>query len=371
MNTTQETKELPKRAFLVSVYDGSIKEAEAAALSREFTGLTATLGLEIAAQEAVHIREHTAKYAMGTGKAAELAERAKEAGADCIIFNGDLSPSQQRNWEELSGIAAIDRQELIIQIFASRAQTKEAVLQVSLAQLTYSLPRLSHKYIDLARQRGGRYGSKGKGETRLETDRRLVQERIHRLKRELRTVKKQRDVQRKQRERQGIPLVAIVGYTNAGKSSLLKALTGADVFIEDKLFATLDPVTRRIMNPDGLTYLLTDTVGFIRRLPHALVNAFHSTLEEAALSDLLLHVLDATDPDIEACYQTTRKVLAELGAQEVPSLVVLNKVDKITGSEQEALVRQYPGSLCASAMEKQGLDALKTLIGQRLLELRV
>ncbi|MCL2602551.1 MAG: GTPase HflX, partial [Treponema sp.] len=230
-----------RRALLVGVRDGRASKKEAETLARELEGLVDTLGLEAAALEMVHVRrgEGTAKYGMGTGKSAELAEKAAELNVDCIIFDRDISPSQQRNWEELAGIPVIDRQELIIQIFASRARTREAELQVTLAELRYSLPRLHHKYIDLSRQRGGRYGTKGSGETRFETDRRILEQRIHRLEEELEEVKLQRQVQRKQRERQGVPVCALVGYTNTGKSSILNALTGAGVFAEDKLFATL------------------------------------------------------------------------------------------------------------------------------------
>jgi GTP-binding protein HflX len=261
----------------------------------------------------------------------------------------------------------LDRQELIIKIFAARAATKEAELQVQLAELSYRLPRLAHQYIDLSRQRGGRYGTKGSGETRLETDRRKIQQRIHKLEKQIEEVAKQRQVQRRQRERRGMPVCAIVGYTNAGKSSLLNALTGSDVLVEDKLFATLDATTRRFEPAPGMAMLLTDTVGFIRRLPHSLIKAFRSTLEEAAHANLLLHVLDASDTAIESCYQTTVSVLSDLGAGAIPVITVLNKTDCLQNTTQrEALLARFPESAAVSAKNGSGLDDLKKLIEKKL-----
>jgi GTP-binding protein HflX len=298
---------------------------------------------------------------MGTGKAQELAEKAAELKADCIIVDWDPSPTQQRNWENLTGIPLVDRQELIIKIFADRASTREAELQVRLAELTYSLPRLAHKYIDLSRQRGGRYGTRGSGETRLELDRRQVEQRIQRLQEELDEVRRQRQVQRRQRERQGIPVCALVGYTNAGKSSLMNALTGADLMVENKLFVTLDAVSRRFEVSKDFPVLLVDTVGFIRNLPHTLVDAFHSTLEEAALADLLVHVADASDPDMEDCCQTTLRVLQDLGAGDIPMITVLNKIDK-----PEASAAAVPGAVRVSVRRRWGLEELREQMGQLL-----
>ena len=384
MEKLYETAIRPTRVFLIGIRDGRAAQARAESQDREIKSLIYTLGLEIAGQELVNVRDKQPKYGMGSGKAAEIAEKAAQAPADCLLFDWEASPSQQRNWEDLSGIPAIDRQELIIRIFADRAATTEAELQVKLAELEYSLPRLSHKYIDLSRQRGGHYGTRGSGETKLETDRRKVQQQIHRLEKELEVIKKQRQTRRKQRTRQGMPVCAIVGYTNAGKSSLLNALTGADVLVEDKLFATLDTATRRFDYAPGSTVLLTDTVGFIRRLPHSLVKAFRSTLEEAALADLLIHVLDAAEPDIDSFYNTTRTVLAELGAENIPVITVLNKADRLEkavlpsglptvdpqlpedGAETariESLRARFPGSIFTSVKNGTGLVELKQAIG--------
>jgi GTP-binding protein HflX len=363
MQQLHETGERPRRAFLVSVFTGQDAAAEAESLGRELRGLAESLGLEIAAFETVHARDRQPKFGMGTGKAAELAEKAAALEADCLVFDWNPSPSQQRNWEELAGIPVVDRQELIIRIFAERAATREAELQARLAELSYRLPRLAHKYIDLSRQRGGRYGTRGAGETRLETDRRQVERRIHQLEKEIEAVKKQRQVRRRQRERTGLPVCAVVGYTNAGKSSLLNALTGADALVEDKLFATLDATTRRFEPEPGRAALLTDTVGFIRQLPHSLVKAFRSTLEEASLAELLIHVLDASDPDIERFYETTCSVLRELDAAEIPQIIVLNKIDLPQAAAQTAaLLDRFPGSLAVSAKNRTGLEALQKRI---------
>lgn len=379
MRKLYETEERAKRAFLVSLAAGKTDGEEAP--GAELRRLAETLGLAVAGHETIRVRDRQPKFGMGSGKAAELAEKAAELEADCLVFDWDPSPSQQRNWEDLAGKPVVDRQELIIRIFADRAGTREAELQVKLAELSYFLPRLSHKYIDLSRQRGGRYGTRGGGETRLETDRRKIEQRIHRLEKELEEVRKQRQVRRRQRERQGLPVCAIVGYTNAGKSSLLNALTGADVPVEDKLFATLDAATRRFEPEPGMAALLTDTVGFIRRLPHSLIKAFRSTLEEAALADLLIHVLDASEPDIENCFETTLLVLRELGAGDIPIITVLNKIDRITalppgaaGTEAalpvEALLQRFPGSVALSAKNGTGLDELKKRIAASLREER-
>jgi GTP-binding protein HflX len=319
-------------------------------------------------KELFAIRERNPRFGMGTGKAQELSEKAHAAGAECIIFDREISPSQQRNWEQLSGLSVLDRQELIIRIFASRAKTKEAELQAELAELLYALPRLSHKYVDLSRQRGGRYGTRGEGETALETDRRNIRQRVTVLKGQIEDVRRSRKLQHKQREKQGTPVCALVGYTNAGKSSLHRALTGSDVLVEDKLFATLDPTARKISRllPSGTrkNIIMVDTVGFIRRLPHNLVDSFRSTLEEAAQADLLVHVLDAADPAREEYTKTVLDTLRSLGAGEIPLITAFNKADLLAPHERAVL--NVPDSAVISAKNKEGLDNLWILIEKNL-----
>jgi len=348
----------PERAFLVGIETSSIEGAEAASLLRELGGLAASLGLEVAGTMAVKIREKTASLFVGTGKAEEIKAAALAEDADSIVFDHPITPIQQRNWETLSGLKVYDRSELIIRIFSSRALTKEASLQVELARLEYSLPRLTHSYGALSRQRGGRYGTKGSGEQKLELDRRTIERRIHEIKEDLKDVRKSRDVQRKRRERVVLPRAAIVGYTNAGKSSLLNALTRAQVLAEDKLFATLDPTTRRLHLANGAAVLLTDTVGFVRNLPHGLVEAFKATLEEASSADILIHVADASDPEVEIHMATTEKVLAEIGAGSLPRVLVLNKADLVPAETIDHWKMIHPEGISLSAKTAQGLDGL-------------
>jgi GTP-binding protein HflX len=372
-----ETREKPKKALLVSIL--SREKPGGQSVVDELRGLVESLALEIAGHELIYLREKNSKFGLGSGKADELSQKAHDLAADCMVFDWNLddfsiNPSMQRNWEALSGLPAIDRQELIIRIFADRANTREAELQVKLAELIYSLPRLSHKYIDLSRQRGGSYGTKGSGETRLETDRRKVEKEINKLGKEIEEVRKQRRTQRRQRSKNGIPVCAIVGYTNAGKSSLLNALTGSDVPAQDKLFVTLDAVTRRFQPEPCVSVLLTDTVGFIRQLPHSLISAFRSTLEEAALADILIHILDAAEPDIDSNYSTTIAVLEELGAKDIPVITVLNKIDRLApdGSiSLEDIKIRYSGSIAVSAKEKTGLDELRKKIASMTANIKI
>ncbi len=345
----------PVLAILVGKTDDkSLSDEECV---RELASLADTAGLTVVGSVVLRRHEPAPKFGMGSGKAEEIAALAKELEASEIVFDFEISPTQQRNWDELSGITCLDRQELIIRIFAARALTREAVLQVELARLEYSLPRLAHTYEALSRQRGGRYGTKGSGETQLELDRRSVLNRISLIKKELTIVRRDRATQRKRRERVPVPSCAIVGYTNVGKSSLLNALTGAGVLSEDKLFATLDPTTRRYALPTGRTVLLTDTVGFIRNLPHSLVDAFHATLEEAAFADAILLVLDASDAEIGMQLATTREVLGEIGAGDEPVLLVLNKIDRVDGFTRARLASEYPDAVMISAHTKEGFDA--------------
>ena len=358
-----DVREKPKsvtRALLVGAWWKPQAVEEARSLLEELAELVDTLGLTVAGQVLARIDRPQAAYLVGTGKAEEVALQAKAQECDVIIFDNELTPGQQRKWEELSGLAVIDREEVILDIFNGRARTHEARLQVELARMEYSLPRLARLWGHLSRQQGGGLGGKGEGESQLEIDRRLVRRRIDTVKAELAEVRSRRATQRKQRERTPVPHAAIVGYTNAGKSSLLKKLTGADVLVEDKLFATLDPTTRRIDLPGGQPLLLTDTVGFVRKLPHRLVEAFKSTLEEALLSDFLVHLLDATQPEIFAFHRTTMDVLAELGAQDKRILTVFNKVDLLAPDDAtlNGLRRHFPDALFISTRSGAGLDEL-------------
>lgn len=334
MFDTREKPQMVEGAFLIGAYFDRAEEGNARALLEELAELVETLGIAIVGISCVFVRDRNKRYLTGSGKAKELMEEARKLGADCIVFDNELAPAQQRAWEEEGDITVIDREEVILDIFRMRARTREARLQVELARMQYSLPRLARMWSHLDRQRGASGGSsgggaaaRGEGEQQIEVDRRLARKRIDRIREELDEVRRNRQVQRKQRTDEGICQASIVGYTNAGKSSLLNRLSGSDVLAEDKLFATLDPTTRRVELPDGQALLLTDTVGFVRNLPHRLVEAFKATLEEAVIADFLIHVLDASSPEVYAFYETTRAVLQELGAADKPTVIVLNKVD--------------------------------------------
>jgi len=336
-----DTREKPSKvetAFLIGAYFDRADEDVARSLLDELAELVSTLGIEVVAKECTFIRTRSKRYFTGSGKAAEMMAAAHKLGADCIVFDNELAPAQQRAWESEGDITVTDREEVILDIFKMRAQTSEARLQVELARMQYSLPRLARMWSHLDRQGGGGSSggggaSRGEGEQQIEVDRRLARKRIDRIKSDLDDIRRNRQTQRKQRAEDGICQASIVGYTNAGKSSLLNLLSGANVLAEDKLFATLDPTTRRFELPDGQPLLLTDTVGFVRNLPHRLVEAFKATLEEAIIADFLIHVLDASATEIYAFYETTRSVLTELGAVDKPTIIVLNKVDLIAGDE--------------------------------------
>lgn len=360
MINIEEEKNRKVRAFLVGEPGNNLCELK---------GLTDTLGLETAGTLTLTRLEIQPAYGMGKGKAKEIVDLAKESEADCIIFDFNIEPTKQRNWEKLSKIPCFDRQEVIIRIFASRAQTKEAVLQVELARLSYSLPRLAHSYGDMARQRGGSYGSKGAGETQLELDQRRIRERIAQTKKELDLVVRTRETQRKKRGALPVPECALIGYTNAGKSSLLNALTNADAFVENKLFATLDPLTRRLNLKDGNGILLTDTVGFISNLPHSLIDAFKSTLAEAEQADLQLIVIDASDSQAKFQYDTVIQVLKEIKAEQNNRLIVLNKWDAVKEKEidQAELQLLFPDAVKVSARTHEGFDQLSERISEKLL----
>ena len=333
---------------------------------QELKGLVLTLGMDIVQRLTLNRLEVHPAYGMGKGKAQEINELAHSVEADCIIFDFNIEPTKQRNWEELTGLSCFDRQEVIIRIFAQRAQTKEAVLQVELARLMYSLPRLAHMNKTFSRQRGGAFGAKGAGETQLELDQRKIRERIAAVKKELAEIELNRKTQRKQRDK--LPSVALVGYTNAGKSSLLNALTGSETFVENKLFATLDPLTKKLPLNESAGALITDPVGFVSNLPHHLIDAFKSTLEEAVTADLLLLVLDSSDVEAEFQYKTVCDVLEEIGATKNPRLILLNKIDKNDDSTQtlSALRLKFPEAICISAKEEIGFVELKDKIYELL-----
>lgn len=290
---------------------------------------------------------------LGEGKVEELRQAVEATGANMVIFDNDLSPSQIRTLEDMTGATVIDRSALILDIFAQRAKTREGRLQVELAQYQYLLPRLSGMGRSLSRQGGG-IGTRGPGETRLESDRRHIRTRISRLQQELKEVRRVRGVQRQLREKNSVPVVALIGYTNAGKSTLLNALTGAGIPANNRLFDTLDTTTRRLTVSDTLDVLLSDTVGFIAKLPHNLVEAFQATLEELQYADLLLHVIDASDPDREAHMEVVEKLAAELAPQGVPIIEVYNKADLV----EPQLIPIGENRIAISASEGRGLDAL-------------
>lgn len=308
---------------------------------------------------------------LGKGKAAELKELSEALDCDTVVFDDELSPAQQRNLEKLLGRTAIDRTAVILDIFAQNASSVEGKAQVELAQLRYLQPRLRGKGQGLSQQAGGmsagggaRVGSRGPGETQLETDRRRIARRIHKLEAELRAMDHARDVQHKRRTRSRAAQVAIVGYTNAGKSTLLNRLSGAGVLVEDRLFATLDATTRRLQLPGGEAVLVSDTVGFVRKLPHQLVESFKSTLRVAAEADLLVHVIDGSGPDPQAQIDAVREVLGEIGAGDVPELLCFNKADR--SPDVARLVASNPGSVGISAVTGEGIELLLATIGDRL-----
>ena len=303
---------------------------------------------------------------IGRGKAAELRETSESVDSDTVVFDDELSPAQQRNLEKLLDRSAIDRTAVILDIFAQNAHSQEGKAQVELAQLRYRLPRLRGKGKGLSQQAGGIGTRQGGGETQLEVDRRRLVRRIHKLEADLSAIGRHRETQRKQRHRSRLQHVVIVGYTNAGKSTLLNRLTDSGVLVQDRLFATLDATTRRLPLPGGEPVLLTDTVGFVRKLPHQLVEAFRSTLEIAADADLLVHVVDAAAPDPEGQIDAVRTVLSEVGAGGVAELVCFNKADVGPTDEVARLVARHPGAVAASARTGAGIDGLLLALGDRL-----
>ncbi|MCG8525769.1 MAG: GTPase HflX [Opitutales bacterium] len=360
MYDVRQDPQLVERALLVAVEHAGRPTNETESLLEELEELVANIGVGVVDAVAIKARKPNPKYLIGVGQAADVMKLARAHNCDVIIFDEELTPAQQRNWEAEAKMLVIDRQEVIIDIFASRAQTKEAKLQVDLARMEYSLPRLRRAWTHLSRQRGGAATQRGEGETQLEIDQRLVRTRIARLKRELEQVIQHRKVQRAKRSKIPMPSAALIGYTNAGKSSLLNHMTESDVLEEDKVFATLDPTSKRLELPSGQTSILTDTVGFVRKLPHRLVDAFKATLEEAVIADMLIHVIDVSQPDLNPFINTTLNVLKELNADENPRLLVFNKTDLLEDRERiQFLQGQYPEAIFTSTKTGEGLEKLK------------
>ena len=350
-----------ERAMLIGITLPGEDDSTTRSLLDELRELVTTLGIGIQHEVQLSIRKPQAKFLTGSGKAEELIAEAQAHDCDVIVIDNELTPAQQRNWEQAADdkILVIDRQEVILDIFGKRAQTKEAVLQVELARLEYNLPRLKSAWTHLSRQRGGGSMQRDAGETQFELDQRMVRTQITRVKRELEGVIQHREVQRKKRMTVPVPTCAIVGYTNAGKSSLLNKLTNSNILAEDKLFATLDPTSRRCPLPSGQPLVVTDTVGFVRNLPHRLVDAFKATLEEAVVSSFLIHVLDINSPDIEAHAETTLSVLRGLGADEKKIITVFNKIDDLWSEDTRiALSFRYPDALFVSAHSGEGIPEL-------------
>lgn len=363
MFDVKEKPEMVEKALLVRIIFNRTEEEESISLLAELEELVDTLGVDIGETMLVKSRSMHRKYLCGTGKAQEVVDYAISNDCDCIVFDNELAPSQQRNWEELAEICVIDREQVILDIFANRAQTKEATLQVDLAKMQYALPRMARMWGHLDREAGSSGGSgaasRGMGEQQIEIDRRLARKRIDRVKRELAEVRKQRATRRKERDKQETPSAAIVGYTNAGKSTLLNILANENILAKDMLFATLDTTTRQIELPDGQPLLLTDTVGFVRNLPHRLVEAFKATLEEAIVADFLIHVLDSSSPEALKFHETTMHVLKELGADEQPIITVLNKIDAVEDpAHLENLRSKFDNFVCMSLTKNIGVDEL-------------
>lgn len=366
----ETSRRAPERVFLVGLELKSRSTWDLQDSLAELEELAATAGGEVVGNGTQKLETPVAGTFIGSGKADEFASQCRRQKVDTVIFDDELSPAQSRNLEEVFECKVLDRTALILDIFAQRARTREGKLQVELAQLQHLLPRLTRFWGHLSRQKGG-IGMRGDGETQLETDRRRVQDRIARISRELEEVRQHRLTQRAGRQRNLWPLASIVGYTNAGKSTLLNQLTGAATLAEDMMFATLDPTTRRLRLPTNQNVLLTDTVGFIRKLPHRLVEAFKATLEEVVQAELLLHVVDLSHPQAEEQILAVNSVLEEIGAAGKPTLMVFNKIDRF---ESNDLLKQYlerfPGAAGISAKTGEGVADLMVELGAMLRPVR-
>ena len=358
------------RAFLIGAELKSASAADVRESLDELAELATTAGAQIVGEGTQKMDAPAPATFIGKGKAEEFAAQCKQLKVDTIIFDDELSPAQNRNLEKLFECKVLDRTALILEIFSQRARTREGKLQIELAQLEYLLPRLTRYWSHLSRQRGSTGSIGGEGESQLEADRRKTQERIDKISEELETVRRQRETQRAGRQRSNWPLASIVGYTNAGKSTLLNRLTGAHVLAEDKLFATLDPTTRRLRLPTNQNVLITDTVGFIKKLPHGLVEAFKATLEEVVQADLLLHVVDISHPLVQEQIDAVNAVLLEIGAAEKPVLMIFNKIDRLAGGIPAVMHEKFPHAVCISAKTGEGIEALLAEIGTQLRPIR-
>jgi GTP-binding protein HflX len=362
---TRDTRSV--RVFLVGVELKSRTGADVRESLDELEELAETAGTQIVGEGVQKMAVPVAATYIGPGKAEEFAGFCKANDVDTIIFDDELSPAQTRNLEKIFGVKIMDRTALILEIFGQRARTREGKLQIEHAQLKYLLPRLTRFWSHLSRQRGSTGSIGGEGESQLEADRRKISERIEKISSELDKVRSQRETQRAGRQRSNWPLASIVGYTNAGKSTLLNKLTGSEVLAEDKLFATLDPTTRRLKLPTNQNVLLTDTVGFIKKLPHGLVEAFKATLEEVVQADLLLHVVDISHAQAQEQIDAVDAVLKEIGAEGKPVLMVFNKMDKLNGGGAlNRFQEKFPHSVGISAMSGEGVSQLLAELGTQL-----
>jgi GTP-binding protein HflX len=355
-----------QRALLVGVVRSGSAVAEAERSLDELGLLVDTAGADPIDSEMVRRGALDPALYVGKGKAKELADLAKGSDIDVVVFDNELSPAQQRNLQQLFGCDVVDREALILDIFAQHANTRTGAIQVELALLRYNMPRLRGKGISLSQQTGGIGARRGPGETKLETDRRRIEQRISKLERELEDVNRTRRTQAKARRRSEVPVVSLVGYTNAGKSTLLNRLTEAGVLTQDRLFSTLDSTMRRFALPDGRPILLSDTVGFVRRLPHHLVEAFRSTLEQVGEASLLLHMVDASDAEPEEQIGAVHEVLDQIGASQVPELLVFNKADTAEPATLSRLSNLHPEAVVISALAGTGLTELAEAISNRI-----